>query len=160
MTAPFQTRRSVLFGLAACAITVPLGLRASPALPPMHVLKDPNCGCCDAWVEILLAEGFEVTVEHARGTDMMRRKLQAGIPQHLVSCHTGLIDGYAIEGHVPVADIRRLLAERPEAVGLTVPGMPFGSPGMGPEDQREAYDVLLIGPDGTPSVFSSYDAAA
>lgn len=77
----------------------------------------------------------------------------------MISCHTGEIDGYMIEGHVPPADIRRLLAERPDAVGLAVPGMPFGSPGMGPEDQREAYDVFLIRRDRTTEVFSSYEAA-
>ena len=74
----------------------------------------------------------------------------------MVSCHTALIDGYVIEGHVPAADIRRLLEERPDAVGLAVPGMPDGSPGMGPEDDREAYDVFLIRKDGSTEVFSSY----
>ena len=77
----------------------------------------------------------------------------------MISCHTGEIEGYMIEGHVPVADIRRLLAERPDAVGLAVPGMPYGSPGMGPEDQREAYDVFLIRRDGSSEVFTSYSAA-
>ena len=90
---------------------------------------------------------------------MMRHKLDKGIPQRMISCHTGEIEGYMIEGHVPVADIRRLLAERPDAVGLAVPGMPYGSPGMGPEDQREAYDVFLIRRDGSSEVFTSYSAA-
>ena len=76
-----------------------------------------------------------------------------------MSCHTGRIAGYVIEGHVPAADIRRLLVERPDAIGLSVPGMPIGSPGMGPEDQREAYDVILIGRDGAANVFASYPAA-
>ena len=77
----------------------------------------------------------------------------------MASCHTGRIDGYMIEGHVPVADIRRLLDERPDAVGIAVPGMPYGSPGMGPESERDAYDVFLIRRDGSTEVFSSYAAA-
>jgi hypothetical protein len=89
----------------------------------------------------------------------MRYKLDNGIPQEMVSCHTGRVDGYMIEGHVPAADIRRLLEERPDAVGLAVPGMPYGSPGMGPESQREAYVVYLIRRDGTTETFSSYQAA-
>ena len=80
-------------------------------------------------------------------------------PQEMISCHTGRIEGYMIEGHVPVADIRRLLEERPDAVGLAVPGMPYGSPGMGPESEREAYEVFLIRRDGSNEVYASYSAA-
>ena len=90
---------------------------------------------------------------------LARYKLDNGIPQELVSCHTGRIAGYMIEGHVPPADIRRLLEERPDAIGLAVPGMPYGSPGMGPETEREAYEVFLIRHDGTTEPFSSYPAA-
>jgi hypothetical protein len=89
----------------------------------------------------------------------MQHKMQAGIPQEMISCHTAEVNGYFIEGHVPPADIRRLLSERPDAVGLAVPGMPYGSPGMGPEASREAYDVFLILRDGSTEVFSSYEAA-
>jgi hypothetical protein len=125
----------------------------------MHVMKDPNCGCCTAWIEILERNGFHVTTEASMGTLLMRYKAQHGIPQAMVSCHTGRVDGYMIEGHVPVADIRRLLKERPDAVGLAVPGMPYGSPGMGPESERDAYDVFLIRRDGRTEVFSHYDGA-
>lgn len=128
-------------------------------VPTIHVLKDPNCGCCRVWVDILRAEGFGVTEERSFGTLLIRHKMDNGIPQEMMSCHTGEIDGYMIEGHVPVADIRRLLKERPDAVGLAVPGMPYGSPGMGPEDEREAYDVFLIRSDGGTEVFTSYEAA-
>jgi len=103
--------------------------------------------------------GFTVTAERSFGTLLIRHKLENGIPEELVSCHTGEIEGYMIEGHVPAADIRRLLAERPDAVGLAVPGMPYGSPGMGPEDRREAYDVFLIRKDGSREVFTRYEAA-
>jgi hypothetical protein len=77
----------------------------------------------------------------------------------MVSCHTGAIEGYMVEGHVPVADIRRLLGERPRAIGLAVPGMPYGSPGMGPESRRDAYDVHLLLPNGATEVFTRYDSA-
>ena len=159
MTHARTTRRSVLFGAAALGLTALLPLRVRAAAPSMHVLKDPNCGCCSSWIEILEAEGFEVTTEAARGVALSRYKLESGIPMQMASCHTGRIDGYVIEGHVPVADIRRLLDERPDAIGLAVPGMPYGSPGMGPESQREAYDVHLIRGDGETEIFTRYEAA-
>ncbi|MDX5411730.1 MAG: DUF411 domain-containing protein, partial [Rhodobacterales bacterium] len=93
------------------------------------------------------------------GTLLMRYKMDNGIPQEMVSCHTARIENYMIEGHVPVADIRRLLEESPDAVGLAVPGMPYGSPGMGPEEEREAYEVFLIRRDGSTEIFSRYTAA-
>ena len=108
---------------------------------------------------ILQADGFAVTTEASYGTLLIRHKLDNGIPQEMISCHTGETDGYFIEGHVPPADIRRLLLERPDAVGLAVPGMPYGSPGMGPEDNREAYEVFLIRRDGSTEIFNSYEAA-
>ena len=154
-----MTRRSLLAG-AASLIGLGPHLGHAQTAPAIHVLKDPNCGCCEAWVRILQAEGFQVTTETSFGTLLIRHKLDNGIPQEMISCHTGEIDGYFIEGHVPPADIRRLLSERPDAVGLAVPGMPYGSPGMGPEDSREAYDVYLIRRDGSTEVFTSYEAAA
>ena len=105
-------------------------------------------------------DGFSVTTERGFGTLLFRHKLENGIPQDMTSCHTGEIEGYMIEGHVPAADIRRLLSERPDAIGLAVPDMPYGSPGMGPEEDREAYDVFLIRHDGSTEVFTSYEAAA
>jgi len=156
---PTFTRRSLLVGAASLAALVPSVCLAQGA-PAIHVLRDRNCGCCEAWVQILRDDGFEVTTENSFGTLLIGHKLDNGIPQEMISCHTGEIDGYFIEGHVPPADIRRLLAERPDAVGLAVPGMPYGSPGMGPEDSREAYDVFLIRHDGSTEVFTSYEAAA
>lgn len=151
-------RRTLIAGAAALTLTSALPVAATPAGPAIHVLKDPNCGCCTAWVEILQAGGFQVTTENSLGTALTRFKIDRGIPQRMMSCHTGQIAGYVIEGHVPAADIRRLLDERPDAVGLAVPGMPYGSPGMGPENAREAYQVFLIRRDGTTAVFSSYAA--
>ena len=158
MTQNALSRRTILIGGAALVAASPFKTLAQGAGPAIHVMKDPNCGCCSAWIEILENDGFAVTTEASAGTLLMRYKLDNAIPQEMVSCHTGRIDGYMIEGHVPVADIRRLLAERPDAVGLAVPGMPFGSPGMGPESEREAYDVFLIQRDGSTDVFNSYAA--
>ncbi len=151
-------RRQVLTYAAGFTSTVPFATFAQDT-PSIHVLKDPNCGCCQVWIDILRQEGFRVTEERSLGTQLVRRKLDNGIPEEMMSCHTSEIDGYMIEGHVPVADIRRLLEEQPNAVGLAVPGMPYGSPGMGPEDRREAYDVFLILKDGSTEVFKSYEAA-
>ena len=152
------SRRAFLAG-AAAAFILPKGAIAETA-PRMHVFKDPNCGCCSAWIAILEQDGFQITTEARTSAALVEEKVRRGIPASMASCHTADVDGYAIEGHVPAADIRKLLAERPEAIGLSVPGMPFGSPGMGPESQREAYDVYLILRDGTSRVFTHYDAAA
>lgn len=152
------SRRGFVLGTCAAWVTVALPAVAE-ARPALHVLRDPNCGCCSAWVEILQADGFDVTVEESMGTALARYKLDNGIAQAMSSCHTARVGGYMIEGHVPAADIRRLLDERPDAVGLAVPGMPVGSPGMGPESEREAYDVFLIRRDGSIKVYASYAAA-
>ncbi|MEQ9815476.1 MAG: DUF411 domain-containing protein [Azospirillaceae bacterium] len=153
------SRRKLLIGGAALLAAAPLRALAQGAGPSIHVMRDPNCGCCAAWIEILENDGFAVTTESSAGAVLMRYKLDNGIPQEMTSCHTGRVDGYMIEGHVPIADIRRLLNERPDAVGLAVPGMPYGSPGMGPESEREAYEVFLIRRDGSTEVFSRYAAA-
>ena len=123
------------------------------AAPPVTVYKDPNCGCCGAWVDYMKANGFSVTVHDVR--DMTPHKQKLGVPERLASCHTAVIDGYTIEGHVPVSDIRRLLAERPKARGLAVPGMPQGSPGM-ETGKLDPYDVLLFQTGGKTSVYRSY----
>lgn len=153
-----SSRRGFVLGACAVSVTValPVGAEAGPGL---HVLRDPDCGCCSAWVEILQSDGFDVSVEESGGAALAQFKLENGIPQAMGSCHTGRIADYMIEGHVPPADIRRLLEMRPDAIGLAVPGMPYGSPGMGPESEREAYEVFLIRRDGSTEVFSSYEAA-
>ena len=122
----------------------------------MQVYKSPTCGCCGDWVKHVEANGFRVVV-HDVGNNAARARM--GIPLALGGCHTGEIAGYAIEGHVPAADVRRLLAAKPRARGLAVPGMPIGSPGMEQGGRREAYDVLLVRDDGSTSVFASYRAS-
>ena len=153
-----QSRRQILAGFAALSagLAVPAFARAKPL---MQVVKDPNCGCCSAWIAILQQQGFETEVHDTTYENLSRFKAQNGITPEMASCHTGKIEGYVVEGHVPPADILRLLAERPDAIGLSVPGMPFGSPGMGPESEREAYVVYLIRKDGRAEIFSEYDAA-
>lgn len=151
-------RRQLLLGTACVFVASNVPVRAN-SNPAIHVVKGRGCGCCTAWVRILEADGFAVTDEEWHPTELARLKRRKGIPANLSSCHTAECDGYVIEGHVPPDDIHRLIAERPEAIGITVPEMPYGSPGMGPEDEREAYNVLLINHDGTSTVFSSYNAA-
>lgn len=153
------TRRGVLIGGAALLAGTPRLSLAQSQGAAIHVLKDPKCGCCSAWIEILEREGFAVTTEPSAGTLLMRYKADNGIPPEMASCHTARTQGYMIEGHVPIADIRRLIEDRPNAVGLAVPGMPYGSPGMGPESEREAYEVFLILRDGSTEVFASYPSA-
>jgi len=134
------------------------GAVSAKARPLVEVWKDPECGCCKDWVKHLEDSGFDVRV-HDSGNTAARARL--GIPAKLGSCHTGQVGGYALEGHVPARDIQRLLAERPKAIGLAVPGMPVGSPGMdGPiyGKRKDAYDVLLVKADGSTSIFKSYSS--
>jgi hypothetical protein len=153
-------RRTLLTSAAALAAvsTLPVLAQApSPnTLPVMQVWKDPNCGCCNDWVEYLRRDGFRVQTFDT-GNTAMRQRL--GLPVKYGSCHTALIGGYVVEGHVNAREIRRILSERPEALGLAVPGMPVGSPGMdGPEygDRRDPYDVLLVLRDGSSRPYQSY----
>lgn len=127
----------------------------STAQTAIHVGKTRGCGCCVAWMEKLADAGFAPEGENMGGA-LVRLKMDRGIPAKLYSCHTATVEGYTIEGHVPPADIARLLAERPEAIGLGVPGMPIGSPGMDFGDGSDAYDVFLIKSDGSTEIFSSY----
>jgi hypothetical protein len=117
------------------------------------VYKSPYCGCCTAWSEHMRDNGFNVT--EIKREDMDTIKKEKGVPEQLESCHTALIDGYVIEGHVPAADIKRLLNERPDAKGLSAPGMPMGSPGMEQGDMKERYVTVLFDED-TMRVFARH----
>lgn len=142
---------------AICAFVLLIApLQAEPRT--MIVKKSASCGCCQIWVDYLKASGFKVETENMASGQLMKFKLDHGIKPKHASCHTGRIGGYTIEGHVPTREIDRLLRERPDAIGLSVPGMPIGSPGMEVDDQRDAYDVLLIKKDGTGEVFAHYPA--
>lgn len=126
----------------------------SPTSGVVQVWKSPTCGCCSAWVDHLRAAGF--TVEVTDVDDIARVKREMGVPGSLQSCHTALVDGYVVEGHVPAADVRRLLAERPDVAGLAVPEMPIGSPGMEMGDQHEPYEVQTFTADGAVAVYSEH----
>ncbi len=134
--------------LAACGQAV--------AQTGMTIVSGEGCGCCREWVKHLQDSGIEASISYVDPNALMQHKHAAGIADEHASCHTGRIGGYVIEGHVPAKEIARLLREKPNAVGLTVPGMPYGSPGMGPPEDADPYDVLLLNKDGTTSVFASY----
>lgn len=120
------------------------------------VYQDPSCGCCGKWVKHMRDHGF--TVKSVLESNMNARKQSLGVPPKLRSCHTAVIDDYVIEGHVPAADVKRLLKDRPEGEGLAVPGMPLGSPGMEFGERRQAYDVLLFDAAGDTAVFKHHPA--
>ena len=154
------SRRQVLSGtVSLIGVCILPGTAFVEGFDPIEVFKTATCGCCHDWIAHLQDAGFAVAAQDLPQDRLTDLKRSIGVPDALVSCHTGWIAGYVIEGHVPAEDIRRLLVDRPDAIGLSVPEMPFGSPGMGPEDQREAYDVILIGRDGRQTVYASYPAA-
>jgi len=152
-TSTKTTRRQCLqIGLALLAAPA---FGAQPAVS-VEVWKDPHCGCCEDWVSHLRQAGFSVKVND-QGNDAARKRL--GIPDALGSCHSASVQGYALEGHVPAADIRRLLREKPQALGLAVPGMPVGSPGMDGavyQGRKDPFKVLLLAKDGSSTVFHAY----
>lgn len=125
--------------------------------PLITVHKRASCSCCSKWVAYLKKSGFAVKAENEEGAEMARLHRELAVPEKLSACHTAVIDGYAIEGHVPAQDIKRLLVERPKARGLILPGMPSGSPGMEQGDAREPYKVLLLHNDGSTTVFASHE---
>jgi hypothetical protein len=129
-------------------------IESTQALPTVLVYKTPSCGCCNGWVEHMEAAGF--TVDARNVTDIMSVKLDAGVPTPMSSCHTALIDGYVVEGHVPAEQVKGLLADRPEVAGIAVPGMPTGSPGMGGPNARP-YQVYSFETDGSTAVYAEID---
>lgn len=154
MSSSLSARRRLLLSLL---VTAAVPGWAAPTGPRVEVWKSPYCGCCKDWVAHLEKEGFAVQVHEVGDLDGARRRL--GMPERYASCHTARVGDYLLEGHVPAADIRRLLAERPAGLGLAVPGMPVGSPGMdGPayRGRRDPYEVLLVRRDGGANVFANY----
>jgi hypothetical protein len=155
-----QSRRSLLLALgsmvlARSAFAAPA--KAATAPTEVQVWKEPSCDCCKDWIAHLEANGFKVFV-NLGGTNAARARL--GIPANMASCHTALVGGYAIEGHVPASDIRRLLREKPAAVGLAAPGMPIGAPGMDTaayNGKKSRYSVMLVAKDGSASVYQTYE---
>lgn len=153
MQEPNMQRRQLLAWLMAAPWGVSLLPSAAAASPLIEVWKDPTCGCCKEWIAYLRQAGFTVT---AHDSGNVAARARARIAPQYGSCHTALVDGYAIEGHVPVREIRRLLKERPDAIGLAVPGMVIGSPGMEQGSRVDPYTVLLLHRDGGSSSYAKY----
>jgi hypothetical protein len=145
MTMKLKVQKTVL------AVLLAAGVNAAP--PEMTVFKTKTCGCCSKWVEHMRTNGFKVMVNDVPSTAEYRLKF--GVPTELQSCHTAVVSGYTIEGHVPAAEIQRFLKEKPNSKGLAVPGMPAGSPGM-ESDRLDAYSVLRFEKDGGVSIYRTY----
>lgn len=145
----FQQLKLLAAPLLALTMSLPVW-----AGPEITVYKSPTCGCCKKWVKHLEDNGFEVKAENV--TDVIQYKIKYGVTPQLASCHTAVIDGYTIEGHVPASDIKRLLRERPALQGLSVPQMPVGTPGMEQGDRKDPYQVISFDRDGRTEVFSDY----
>ena len=149
----FIQAAAVLAAAGSTALGVPLFAQAKPLV---EVWKDPKCGCCGDWVIHMQASGFQVVV-HDTGNAPARKRLR--VPESMGSCHTALVGGYALEGHVPAKDVHRLLKERPKAIGLAVPGMPVGSPGMDGaayNGRKDPYDVVLLLDNEKSRVYQAY----
>lgn len=147
-------RNFISLAVGAMAFTAIPALAAN-TLPAVEVFKNPSCGCCGAWVDHLKAAGFDVKVTMVDDTSVVRKKY--GLPDKFGSCHTAVVAGYVVEGHVPAADVKKLLDMKPLAVGIAVPGMPVGSPGMEMGSRKDSYQVLLVDQQGRERVFSSYN---
>jgi hypothetical protein len=148
--------RKALAAVAAVAVVSVAGATfAQKSAPTVQVYKSPTCGCCANWVKHLQQHGFTTRVTDTN--DMASIKAQRGVPARAQSCHTAVVDGYVLEGHVPAADVQRLLRERPAVAGLAVPGMPIGSPGMEvPGQKPQAYDVVAFDKQGQTRVYASH----
>jgi len=140
--------------LLATALSLGVGTALAAPDEVVDVYKNPSCGCCGKWAEHMQQNGFQVRIHEVADASVVRR--DSGIPATAGSCHTAKVGGYAIEGHVPAADVKRLLAQRPKAVGLAVPGMPMGSPGMEQGNMKQAYEVLLVKSGGATEVFAKH----
>jgi hypothetical protein len=147
-------RRIFLSGTGAFAVLAALPTFPVEPAKVVQVFKSPTCGCCSAWVAHMKSAGFVVKVAEVHQTAIERKRL--GMPERFGSCHTATVDGYVLEGHVPAVEVKRLLAARPKVIGLAVPSMPPGSPGMEIGGRKDPYDVLLIDPAGQASVYASY----
>lgn len=155
------TRRRVagLLVAAPAALALPTRAAVAKGAPVVEVYKNPTCGCCKDWITYLQANGFPNVKTYDVGN--AKKRAEVGMSLRYGSCHTALVDGYVIEGHVPAREIKRLLKERPKALGLAVPGMPLGSPGMEVDDGSvDRYDVLLVQKDESATVYATYERKA
>lgn len=149
-----KRRLLLLSSVAAASAFVALPFVAEIAAKEVHVFKSRTCGCCGAWVRHMKSAGFAVKVTDVDDTTAERKRL--GMPERFGSCHTATVDGYVLEGHVPATEVKRLLEAGTKAIGLAVPSMPIGSPGMEMGARKEPYQVLLIDHSGAASAYASY----
>jgi hypothetical protein len=147
-------RRSILSTAVAITVLIAGPVFAKPPPTEIEVFKSPYCGCCGSWIEHMKAAGFTIKVTPVTDTTLARKRL--GLPDRYASCHTATVGGYVLEGHVPAAEVNRLLATRPKALGLAVPGMPQSAPGMAVPGKNDPYQVLLVDASGKSTVFASY----
>lgn len=146
--------------IAVAALFVLMSPQLNDGATRMVVYQDPGCGCCSMWVDHIRAAGIDVEIRKTSNISMIKR--QYGVARELQSCHTGMIDGYIVEGHVPAEDVLRMLEERPEIKGLSVPGMPIGSPGMeqGDPANYQSYDVVAFDGTGTMTRYRHVEGGA
>ena len=145
--------RTVAAGAAGLLVTAPNRGFAGQTAKSMAIYKTPTCGCCAKWVDHVRAAGFEATIHDMEDVSPIKQK--HGVPEALASCHTAIVDGYVVEGHVPADLITRMITEKPKITGIAVPGMPAGSPGMDMGPRKVAYDVIAFDRSGKTSVFAS-----
>jgi hypothetical protein len=145
---------AVLVAAVAAPLLVGAAQRGGQTLPAVTVYKDPNCGCCSLWVTHMERAGFRVTATNTADMPALRAKL--GVAPHVQSCHTAVVDGFVVEGHVPADDVKRLLSSRPKVKGIAVPGMPIGSPGMEQGNVKHQYSVLTFDDAGRTTVFATH----
>ena len=152
----FQRRKFLQFALViatTAAVSIKSG-RAASASQVVVAYRNPGCGCCEKWAEQMKTSGFDITMHD--DADLAARKSKLGVPDQLAGCHTALIGPFIFEGHVPPEDIMRFLAEKPDALGLAVPGMPVGSPGMEMGNSKEPYEVVMFKADGSAESYAKH----
>ncbi len=147
-----MTRRTLLAALSLAALLVTTASAEAPALTKMTVYKSPTCGCCAKWVEHMKKAGFDLTVTDTDNVSLI--KAEHKVPSNLAACHTAIVNGYVVEGHVPEDVIRKMLAEKPKISGIAVAGMPMGAPGMETEGVPQTYDVMAFDATGTSHVYA------
>lgn len=148
--------KGLVIGLLGMGVLLlPVQIAQAAAKPPaIAVYRDPSCRCCGGWIDHLTAQGFQA--QNIETADMESLKQQYGVPDELASCHTAIVNGYVLEGHVPAADIQRLITEQPDVVRIAVPGMPVGTPGMESGERRDSFTVFSFDQQGNQAVFNQY----
>ncbi len=155
MRAAFLSNRWRVLVVGILLVVVLAGCSTQSDTPVVMVYKSPTCGCCEGWIEHMRANGFQVGVQNVDNVATIKKRF--GVPADLMSCHTAIVDGYVVEGHVPAKEVQRLLSERPAILGIAVPGMPAGAPGMeSPNTAPQPFEVVAFDKNGNTEVFARY----